>query len=62
MWLPKSVYEAVPYYYAAIGVIALLAPLYVDYWYWPVICTVVGLASLAAGVVVFSKRRDRRSR
>ena len=62
MWLPKSVYEALPYYYAAIGVIALLLPLYVDYWYWPVICTVVGLASLAAGVFVFVKRRDNRPR
>jgi len=43
-------------------VIALLAQLYVDYWYWPVICTVVGLASLAAGAFVFIKRRDHRPR
>jgi hypothetical protein len=62
MWLPKSVYEALPYYYAAVGVIALLLPLYVDYWHWPVICTAVGLASLAAGVFVFVKRRDSRPR
>lgn len=62
MWLPKSVYEALPYYYVAIGVVALLAQLYVNYWYWPAICTVVGLTSLAAGVFVFVKRRDHRPR
>ncbi|HJR69661.1 MAG TPA: hypothetical protein VKA43_06440 [Gammaproteobacteria bacterium] len=60
MWLSKPVYEALPYYYVAIGVIALLAQLYVDYWYWPAICTVVGLASLAAGAFVFIRRRDHR--
>ena len=62
MWLSKPVYEALPYYYVGVGVIALLAQLYVDYWYWPVICTVVGLASLAAGAFVFIKRRDHRPR
>jgi hypothetical protein len=62
MWLSKPVYEALPYYYVAIGVIALLAQLYVDYWYWPVICTVIGLSSLAAGAFVFIKRRDHRPR
>lgn len=62
MWLSKPIYEALPYYYAALGVVALLAPLYVDYWYWPAICTVVGLASLGAGAFVWIKRRDHRSR
>ena len=62
MWLSKPLYEALPYYYLALGVIALLAPLYVDWWYWPAICTVVGLGSLVAGAVVWIKRRDHRSR
>ena len=42
MWLSKPVYEALPYYYVVLGAIALLARLYVDYWYWPLICTIVG--------------------
>jgi hypothetical protein len=52
MWLSKPVYEALPYYYVALGATALLARLYVDYWYWPLICAVVGVGSLAAGVFV----------
>ena len=51
MWLSKPIYEALPFYYVAIGLVALLARLYVDYWYWPLICTVVGIGSLAAGVI-----------
>jgi Flp pilus assembly protein TadB len=62
MWLAKPVYEALPYYYVALGLIALGALFYVDYWYWPVICTVVGVASLAAGVYVWLARRRHRSR
>ena len=45
----------------AIGFVALLARLYVDYWYWPLICTVVGIGSLVAGVFVWLKRRDHRA-
>lgn len=62
MWLSKPVYEALPYYYGALGLIALAARLYVDYWHWPLICTVVGVGSLAAAVFVWVKRRDHRSR
>lgn len=60
MRLPKPLYEALPLYYAAIGVIALLARLYVNYWYWPLICTVVGIGGLLAGGWVWLKRRDYR--
>ena len=49
MWLSKPLYEALPFYYIAIGLIALVAGLYVNYWYWPAICTVVGIGSLIAG-------------
>ncbi len=62
MWLSKPVYEALPYYYVVLGAIALLARLYVDYWYWPLICTIVGVASLAAGVFVWLNRRRHRTR
>lgn len=62
MWLSKPVYEALPYYYIALGLLALLARLYVTYWHWPLICTIVGIGSLAAGAFVWIKRRDNRSR
>jgi hypothetical protein len=62
MWLPKPLYEALPYYYLALGVIALGARLYVDYWHWPLICAIVGVGSAAAGVLVWVRRRNHRSR
>jgi hypothetical protein len=62
MWLARPIYEALPFYYVAVGLVALLARLYVTYWYWPAICTVVGLASLLAGGAVWLKRRDHRRR
>lgn len=61
MWLAKPIYEALPLYYIALGALALIAPLYVDYGYWPLICPVVGLGSLAAGVTVWAKRRSHRA-
>lgn len=61
MWLAKPIYESLPYYYMAVGSVALIAALYVNYWYWPVICLVVGLVSLLAGLVVWLKRRDYRA-
>jgi hypothetical protein len=61
MWLSKPLYEALPIYYVVIGMIALLARLYVNYWYWPLICTVVGISSLLAGAIVWLKRRDHRT-
>jgi hypothetical protein len=62
MWLSKPLYEFLPFYYVAIGLIALIARLYVNYWYWPEICTVLGIGGLVAGFVVWLKRRDYRAR
>ena len=60
MWLSKPLYESVPYYYIVAGLVALLSSLYVNYWYWPVICLVTGFGCLIAGLVVWLKRRDYR--
>jgi hypothetical protein len=62
MWLSKPVYEALPYYYLALGAAALIARLYVDWWYWPAICLAVGVLCIAAGLFVLVKRlKSRRS-
>lgn len=61
MWLSKPLYEALPYYYVVLGLLALGARLYVDYWYWPLICTIVGVGGLAAGAFVWLRRRRHRS-
>ena len=60
MWLSKPLYEAVPYFYFVAGVGSLVASLYVNYWYWPAICTGLGLVCLLIGLVVWLKRRDYR--
>ena len=60
MWLSKPIYEALPYYYAALGLIALAARLYVDWWYWPAICTALGVLGIGAGGFVWLKRRKHR--
>lgn len=62
MRLPKTVYESLPYYYFIVGLVCLTSTLYVNYWYWPLICTVLGIAALIAGLVVWLKRRDYRAR
>ena len=62
MWLAKSLYESLPYYYVIVGLICLTSTLYVNYWYWPLISMVLGLALLIAGLVVWLKRRDHRAR
>lgn len=62
MWLSKPIYEALPYYYMVAGLVVLAASGYLDYWLWPAICALVGLACLIAGLVVWLKRRDYRQR
>ena len=34
IWLPKLLYNALPYFYIVAGVAALLATLYISNWYW----------------------------
>jgi len=60
MWVAKPIYESVPYFYLLSGAISLGASMYVNHWYWPTICFVVGLGCLVAGLVVLLKRRDYR--
>ncbi len=60
MWLTKPVYEILPYFYMAAGVVSLVASAYINYRYWPTIGLVVGLACLIAGMVVWLKRKDYR--
>ena len=60
MWVSKPIYEGLPYFYLLVGALTLGASMYVNHWYWPTICFVVGLGSLVAGLVVLLKRRDYR--
>lgn len=61
MWLAKPIYESLPFYYMAVGVLSLVTGLYVSSWHWSLICMIVGLASLLAGLVLWLKRRGYRA-
>jgi hypothetical protein len=62
-WLAKSLYEPLPYFYLAAGVLLLAAAAYLDYWQWRGLCLLLGIGSLAAGGIIWWLRRDyRRSR
>ena len=58
MWVSKPIYESLPFFYLAAGVISLMASMYLNHWYWPTICFVVGIATLVGGLVLLLKRRD----
>lgn len=60
MWVAKPVYESLPYFYLSAGAISLGLSMYLDYWYMPTICFVVGILCLVGGLVVLLKRRDHR--
>lgn len=60
MWVSKPIYESLPYFYLVVGAIVLGASMYLNHWYWPTICFVVGLLCLVGGLVVLLKRRDHR--
>ena len=60
MWVSKPIYESLPYFYLFAGAVALASSMYLNHWYWPTICFVVGLGCLVGGLVVLLKRRDHR--
>ena len=34
IWLPKILYDAIPYFYLVCGICAFLATLYISEWFW----------------------------
>lgn len=58
IWVSKPFYESLPYLYILAGISLLLASLYLNYWYWPTLCLVLGIVCLILGLLVFLRRRD----
>ena len=58
IWVSKPFYESLPFLYLLAGISLLIASLYLDYWYWPTICLVVGIVCLIFGLLIFLRRRD----
>jgi hypothetical protein len=61
IWLPKLIYDALPYFYLASGFIAFLATLYISEWFWVLPHYMLfSAACIHLGLLVY--RRRRRSR
>lgn len=62
MWLARPVYESLPYVYMIVGLGLLAAAWFVESETLPSVFMVVGALSLMAGLVLWLRRRDYRTR
>ena len=57
LWLPKFVYEALPYLYITCGIVALGSAVYIQDWTWILPWAIlVGLICLHAGLALAALR------
>jgi hypothetical protein len=60
IWLPKLLYDALPYFYVASGVVAFFATLYISEWFWILPHYVLFSAvCLHLGVIVYRRRHEK---
>ena len=58
VWLPKIVYDALPYFYVIAGIAAFLATLYVSEWFWVLPHYILfSVACIHFGLFLFRRRR-----
>lgn len=61
IWLPKALYDGLPWFYLAAGILAFLATVYVSTWVWVLPHYLLfSLACVHLGVAVMRKRRRAR--
>jgi hypothetical protein len=59
IWLPKLLYDALPYFYLASGILAFLATLYISEWFWVLPHYLIFCATcLHLGVVIYRRRHQ----
>jgi hypothetical protein len=61
MWLPKPVYESVPFCYLAIGAALLGGAFQLDTGRWTEACAGIGVVALVAGLVLILRRKGYRA-
>jgi len=60
IWLPKLLYDALPYFYLVSGFAAFFATLYVSEWFWVLPHYLLfSAACIHLGVSVYVRRRSR---
>lgn len=58
IWLPKAIYDSLPYFYLVAGVAAFLATLYISNWLWVLPHYLLfSAACVHLGVLVLRRRR-----
>lgn len=58
IWLPKALYDALPYFYLVAGIAAFFATLYISNWLWILPHYLLfSAACLHLGVLVLRRRR-----
>ncbi len=61
IWLPKLLYDALPYFYLVSGFAAFFATLYINEWFWVLPHYVLFSAACThLGVVVYRRRNRKR--
>lgn len=57
IWIPKLLYDALPYFYLGSGVAAFLATLYIAEWFWILPhYALFSLVCLHLGIIVYRRR------
>ena len=60
IWLPKLLYDALPYFYLVSGVAAFLTTLYISEWFWVLPHYLLfSAACLHMGIYIFHRRHKR---
>lgn len=60
IWLPKSVYKLLPYFYFTSGIAAFFATLYISEWFWVLPHYLLfSAACIHLGVLVYRRRHRR---
>lgn len=63
IWLPKAIYDSLPYFYLVAGIAAFLTTLYISNWMWLLPHYLLfSAACLHLGVLVLRRRRRPRER
>lgn len=61
IWLPKFIYDALPWFYLVSGILALLATIYISDWFWILPHYLLfSVACMQLGVSIYLRRRRRR--
>ncbi len=62
LWLPKLLYDFLPYFYLISGIVALLATLYISEWFWVLPHYLLfSAACIHLGFVVYRRRHSRKT-